>query len=288
MTSMPASRSVRATILIPRSCPSSPTFATRTRTVTTPPAASSGAGLFDPCPEDTLEGPDDLAEGGVRSHRVHQRGHQVHVRVGCVRAYPFQPGGDLLGVALLLDLGKALELTVLHVVADVERQRLLLVSLGELVHPHQDPMSVSQLALELVRGVCDLALEPPVVDCGHDPVEHRPAAELLEVGEDLLRPVLQVVGERLTNQDPPSGSATCGTPLSWAITCWVRSASRAALSVGKASASSYESVCRLWVPPMTPASASTVTRAMFTSGCCAVSETPAVWVWNRSCIDRSS
>jgi hypothetical protein len=29
-------------------------------------------------------------------------------------------------------------------------------------------------------------------------------------------------------------------------------------------------------------------RAMLTSGCWAVSDTPAVWVWNRSCIDRSS
>jgi hypothetical protein len=27
---------------------------------------------------------------------------------------------------------------------------------------------------------------------------------------------------------------------------------------------------------------------MFTSGCCAVSDTPAVCVWNRSCIERSS
>jgi len=39
--------------------------------------------------------------------------------------------------------------------------------------------------------------------------------------------------------------------------------------------------------PSTPASASIATRARLTSGCCAVRETPAVWVWNRSWSDRS-
>ena len=42
------------------------------------------------------------------------------------------------------------------------------------------------------------------------------------------------------------------TPVSWAITCWVRSAIRTASSVGSASASSKELVCSDWVPPSTP------------------------------------
>ncbi len=71
------------------------------------------------------------------------------------------------------------------------------------------------------------------------------------------------------------------------MTCWVRSARRAACSVGRASASSKASVCRLWVPPSTPASASIATRTRFTSGCWAVSETPAVWVWKRSWHERA-
>ena len=79
-----------------------------------------------------------------------------------------------------------------------------------------------------------------------------------------------------------------GTPDSWAMTCWVRSARRTASSVGSASASSYEFVCSDWVPPITPASASRVVRMTFTSGCWAVSETPAVWVWKRSVIERGS
>ena len=68
----------------------------------------------------------------------------------------------------------------------------------------------------------------------------------------------------------------------------MRSAIRAARSVGNANASSIELVCNDWVPPNTPASASIAVRTMLTSGCVAVSDTPAVWVWNRNCIERSS
>ena len=65
-------------------------------------------------------------------------------------------------------------------------------------------------------------------------------------------------------------------------------AMRADFSVGSAIASSIELVCNDCVPPSTPAKASMAVRTMFTSGCCAVSETPAVCVWNRSCSERSS
>ena len=91
-----------------------------------------------------------------------------------------------------------------------------------------------------------------------------------------------------TYQDPPSGSAVEVTPTSCASTCWVRSASVAAASVGSAMASSNELVCRLWQPPSTAASASTAVRTTLTSGCCAVSETPAVWAWTRISSERSS
>ena len=71
------------------------------------------------------------------------------------------------------------------------------------------------------------------------------------------------------------------TPVSCAITCCVRSASRTACSVGSASASSNEFVWSDCVPPSTAASASIAVRIRFTSGCCAVSDTPAVCVWKR-------
>ena len=85
-----------------------------------------------------------------------------------------------------------------------------------------------------------------------------------------------------TYQEPPSGSATFATPVSSMITCWVRRAISAAFSLGSASTSSSALVCSEFVPPSTAASASTAVRTMLLSGCCAVSDTPAVWVWNRS------
>src|SRR5882757_9086614 len=84
-------------------------------------------------------------------------------------------------------------------------------------------------------------------------------------------------------QEPPSGSATLHTPVSSMITCWVRTAISAAFSLGSASTSSRALVCSELVPPSTAASASIAVRTMLLSGCCAVSDTPAVWVWKRIC-----
>ena len=77
------------------------------------------------------------------------------------------------------------------------------------------------------------------------------------------------------------------TPLSCAMICCVRSASVAASAVGSASASSSELVCSELVPPSTAASACSAVRTTLLYGCCAVSETPAVWVWKRSFHERS-
>ena len=66
----------------------------------------------------------------------------------------------------------------------------------------------------------------------------------------------------------------------------MRSASRTASSVGSASASSKEFVCSDCVPPSTAGERLSAVRTMFTSGCCAVSETPAVWVWIRMSHER--
>ena len=70
--------------------------------------------------------------------------------------------------------------------------------------------------------------------------------------------------------------------------CCVRRATRTASSVGSASASSKPFVCSDWVPPNTADNASVVVRTMLLSGCWAVSDTPAVWVWKRISSDRSS
>ena len=65
----------------------------------------------------------------------------------------------------------------------------------------------------------------------------------------------------------------------------MRSANRAAFCEGSAIASSKELVCSDCVPPSTAARACTATRTRLTSGCWAVSWTPAVWVWKRSIAD---
>ena len=76
------------------------------------------------------------------------------------------------------------------------------------------------------------------------------------------------------------------TPVSYAMTCCVRSASVAASAVGSASASSSELVWSDCVPPSTAASACSAVRTTLLYGCCAVSDTPAVCAWKRSCHDR--
>ena len=75
------------------------------------------------------------------------------------------------------------------------------------------------------------------------------------------------------------------TPLSWAMICWVLRESWTESSVGRARASSLEFTCSDWVPPRTADSACIVVRMTLLSGCCAVSVTPAVWVWNLSIQD---
>ena len=47
-------------------------------------------------------------------------------------------------------------------------------------------------------------------------------------------------------------------------------------------------MCSDCVPPSTAASASIAVRIRFTSGCCAVSDTPAVCVWKRISNERGS
>ena len=77
---------------------------------------------------------------------------------------------------------------------------------------------------------------------------------------------------------------TVSAPVSCAITSCVRSAIEAASADGSARTSSSALVWSDCVPPSTAASASIAVRTTLFMGCWAVSETPAVWVWNFSCI----
>jgi hypothetical protein len=76
-------------------------------------------------------------------------------------------------------------------------------------------------------------------------------------------------------------------PVSCWSTSWVLRATRAEASVGSASASSKELVCRLCVPPNTAAIASTVVRMMLLYGSCSVRLAPDVWQCVRSMSDSA-
>src|SRR5207237_6389166 len=54
-----------------------------------------------------------------------------------------------------------------------------------------------QLSLELVGGIGDLALEPSLLDGNERTLEHRTAAETVEVPENVLGLALHLIGERL-------------------------------------------------------------------------------------------
>jgi hypothetical protein len=153
------------------------------------------------------------------------------------------------------------------------------------VHVDADDLLVALLHGDLVDEgrLGDLGHEPAVLDAAQD-------AEVIEPSVPISLTLAKIASASAsiwsvscsTYQEPPSGSATFMTPVSSAMTCWVRSAICAAFSLGSASTSSRALVCRLLVPPRTAASASTAVRTTLLSGCCAVSETPAVWVWKRS------
>src|SRR2546421_1299392 len=78
MTSIPASRSARATTLAPRSCPSKPGFAISTRIFFGIRFASVEERLL-PDAEDLAHHVDDLPEGRLRADRVEDEGHRVLV-----------------------------------------------------------------------------------------------------------------------------------------------------------------------------------------------------------------
>ena len=132
-----------------------------------------------------------------------------------------------------------------------------------------------------------LALEPVLLDAADRALEHRAVAEFVEVGEQLLGLALHLVGERLDEVRPAERVGDVGD-VGLVGDHLLRAQRDPCRLLGRAApAPRPSSWCAATaLPPSTPASASIAVRTMLTSGCCAVSDTPAVWVWNRSCIDR--
>jgi hypothetical protein len=283
---MPASRSMRATTRSPRSWPSSPSLASTTRICW---SAVRPRSVRCRCRTPRPARPRSLL-GGVGTHGVEDRGHQVDGGIGGVGPHPGERDPNHLVVPILLHPGQALALELLDLGVDAQQVLLaLVVPLGERVDADDDPLTGVDLALEPVGRLGDLPDEPAVVDPGVDALEHRPVAELLEVGEDLLGLPLHLVGHPLDVRGAAEGvgdvgdaglvghdllgaQGRCGPPSRWAG----RAPRRRSRCGGTG--------CRR-ARPRAPGCA---TRAMLFSGCWAVSDTPAVWVWNRSFQDRSS
>ena len=105
--------------------------------------------------------------------------------------------GDDVGVALLLRPRQTLQLLTLDGRVDGERRRRIVVAVGEAVHAHHHEAPTVHLALEVVGGVGDLALEPTLLDGRDHAVEHGAVPERVEMGEDGLSLVLELVSELL-------------------------------------------------------------------------------------------
>ena len=135
----------------------------------------------------------------------------------------------------------------------------------------------------VVRRPLDLALLEALLDRGHRATplgdrRHQPLRSRPPGRRSATRPRTS----RRTGRRSWSGRSRTPAPAGCAAPAGPPS------GVGSAIASSKELVCSDWVPPSTAASACRVTRTRLTSGCWAVSCTPAVWVWKRSISDFGS
>src|SRR6267378_6412419 len=91
MTSMPASRSARATTFAPRSWPSSPGFAIRTRIFFAIGITSVEERLL-PDAEGLPHHVDDLAEGRLCPDRVEDQGHRIRLPFATLAQLIERPG----------------------------------------------------------------------------------------------------------------------------------------------------------------------------------------------------
>ena len=178
---------------------------------------------------------------------------------------------------------EAVDLLALQRRVDAQDLDLAVVALGEVVDADDDPPARSRISCwRVVRGVGDLALREAALDGLDHPAER---VDLIEV---LVRVALHLVRERLDEVgaaervDRVRDAGLVGDHLLRAQRdpdrLLARQRERLVVGVG---------VQRLR-PAQThrPAPRSRCGRCC-SSGCCAVSETPAVWVWKRISHDFS-
>src|SRR4051812_44659131 len=120
---------MRATTLIPRSWPSSPTLATSTRAPVDVTAIHNLLETrgFDPGAEHALEGGNHLAHRGPDPRRLHQRRHDVGAGIGGVGDELTQGALDRSAITGVLHGVETLALQLLGLHPDREDLRLVVV-----------------------------------------------------------------------------------------------------------------------------------------------------------------
>ena len=85
----------------------------------------------------------------------------------------------------------------------------------ERVHPDLDQVARLEPPLLVERGLGDPLGEPPALDAAQDALEHRPVAQSRRSRRTAPRPARSISSvSASTKYEPPSGSATSGTPVS--------------------------------------------------------------------------
>src|SRR5437667_3712857 len=193
MTSMPASRRARATTFAPRSCPSKPGFAIRTRIFLGIGTTSVKERLL-PGAEDLAHHVADFTEGRLRAYGVEDERHRVLVRLACLEE-TLERLLVLLRVPSPAQLPKAFDLSLERRLRHAERLDLRLFVDDEIVDADDDPLFVLDFPLVSIRGVRDFLLEEPFPNRGdHAPEFGNPVEVAVCFRLQLVRQRFEEVG----------------------------------------------------------------------------------------------
>src|SRR5262245_27359651 len=152
MTSIPASCSARAMNLAPRSCPSKPGLATRTRmrwpeSLTSSPRPGSHHDVFAELPECLPQHVADFAERDLRVDAVHDGGHHILARRGGT-SQPVERCSRHGTVTLGAESAQALHLVALERRFDAQDRDAGLGIVAEFVHADDDSCAGIDLLLQ--------------------------------------------------------------------------------------------------------------------------------------------
>ena len=149
-----------------------------------------------PGAEDPLQGRGDLAPGAPRTSARYERLDQVCVGGGGRGGQRGERVGRRPRVPLGADALDGIDLRTLRRHADPQRLGLRRGPFLEGVHADLDQLASLGAALFVEGRLRDPLCEPAVLDAAQHPFEHRPLAHRQDLGEQLLRLPLHLVGER--------------------------------------------------------------------------------------------